>query len=54
MIEERRVRLFRIGRAQIVLIPRAFELPGETALIRKENGKPILEPAPANPCESRD
>ncbi len=54
MIEERRVRLFRIGRTQIVRIPRAFELPGETAVIRNENGKLILEPAPANPCESKD
>jgi antitoxin VapB len=43
---ERRVRLFRNGRNQAVRIPREFELPGEEAILRKEGGRLILEPAP--------
>ena len=45
MGEERHVRLFRNGRSQAVRIPREFELPGEEAIIRKEDGKLIIEPA---------
>ena len=45
MGEERHVRLFRNGRSQAVRIPREFELPGEEAVIRKEGGKLVLEPA---------
>ena len=45
MSEERHVRLFRNGRSQAVRIPREFELPGNEAIIRKEDGKLILEPA---------
>ncbi|MBV8151224.1 MAG: AbrB/MazE/SpoVT family DNA-binding domain-containing protein [Candidatus Eremiobacteraeota bacterium] len=41
----RKVRLFRNGRNQAVRIPREFELPGDTALMRKEGGRLIVEPA---------
>ena len=44
MGEERHVRLFRNGRNQAVRIPREFELPGNEATIRKEDGKLIIEP----------
>jgi len=40
---ERRVRLFRKGRNQAVRIPREFELPGKSAVIRKEGGRLIVE-----------
>jgi len=42
----RHVRLFRNGRNQAVRIPREFELPGDDAIMRKEGGKLIIEPAP--------
>jgi antitoxin VapB len=45
MGEERHVRLFRNGRSQAVRIPREFELPGTDAIIRKEDGKLVIEPA---------
>lgn len=41
---ERHVRLFRNGRNQAVRIPREFELPGNEATIRKEDGRLIIEP----------
>jgi antitoxin VapB len=41
---ERHVKLFKNGRSQAVRIPREFELPGEDAVMRKENGKLIIEP----------
>jgi antitoxin VapB len=44
MGEERHVRLFRNGRSQAVRIPREFELPGRDAIIRKENGRLVIEP----------
>ena len=44
MGEERHVRLFRNGRSQAVRIPREFELPGNEATIRQEDGKLIIEP----------
>lgn len=44
MGEERQVRLFRNGRSQAVRIPRDFELPGNQATIRKEDGRLIIEP----------
>ncbi len=44
MGEERHVKLFRNGRNQAVRIPREFELPGNTAIMRKEDGKLIIEP----------
>jgi antitoxin VapB len=43
---QRRVSLFKIGRDQVVRIPREFELPGDAALIRKEGQRLIIEPAP--------
>ena len=41
----RPVKLFRNGRNQSVRIPREFELPGTDAVIRKEDGRLIIEPA---------
>jgi len=43
---ERPVKLFRNGRNQAVRIPREFELPGNRAIMRKEGGRLIIEPAP--------
>lgn len=45
MAEARHVRLFKNGRSQAVRIPREFELPGQDAIMRKENGRLIIEPA---------
>ncbi|WP_447725663.1 antitoxin [Sphingomonas koreensis] len=42
---ERHVKLFKNGRSQAVRIPREFELPGEDAVMRKEDGKLIIEAA---------
>ena len=47
MFPERRVRLFRNGRNQAVRIPRGFELPGKSAVMRKKGEKLIVEPVPA-------
>lgn len=44
----RRVRLFQNGRSQAVRIPRAFELPGKDAIMRKEGQRLIIEPATGN------
>jgi antitoxin VapB len=41
----RPVKLFRNGRNQAVRIPRAFELPGEDAVMRKDGNRLIIEPA---------
>jgi antitoxin VapB len=41
---ERHVRLFKNGRSQAVRIPREFELPGDEAIMRQEDGKLIIEP----------
>jgi antitoxin VapB len=46
MSPERHVKLFKNGRNQAVRIPREFELPGEDAIMRKEGGRLIIEPAP--------
>lgn len=46
MATERRVKLFKIGQSQAVRIPRAFELPGEDAIMRKDGGRLIIEPTP--------
>ena len=43
----RTVKLFTNGRSQAVRIPREFELPGDTAVMRKEGERLIIEPAPA-------
>ena len=42
----RPVRLFRDKRDQAVRIPAEFELPGDTALMRREGGRLIIEPVP--------
>jgi antitoxin VapB len=47
MTSERHVKLFRNGRNQAVRIPRAFELPGEDAIMRKEGQTLIIEAKPA-------
>ena len=46
MLAQRHVKLFKNGRNQAVRIPREFELPGEDAIMRKEGGRLIIEPAP--------
>ena len=46
VIQGRHVKLFKNGRNQAVRIPREFELPGEDAIMRKEGGRLIIEPAP--------
>ena len=46
MSPERHVKLFKNGRNQAVRIPREFELPGEDAIMRREGGRLIIEPAP--------
>jgi antitoxin VapB len=43
---ERHVKIFRNGRNRAVRIPREFEFPGEDAVMRKEGGRLIIEPAP--------
>jgi antitoxin VapB len=43
----RHVRLFKNGRSQAVRIPREFELPGNEAILRRdESGRLILESLP--------
>jgi antitoxin VapB len=50
MASERQVRLFKNGRNQAVRIPREFELPGDSAIMRKEGERLIIDllttPAP--------
>jgi antitoxin VapB len=46
LIVKRRVRLFRNGRNQALRIPREFELPGEDAIMSKEDDRLIIELAP--------
>jgi antitoxin VapB len=41
----KRVSLFRNGANQAVRIPREFELPGTEAVMRKEDGRLVIEPA---------
>lgn len=43
-ITQRHVRLFRNGRNQALRIPREFELPGDEAILRLEDGRLIIEP----------
>jgi antitoxin VapB len=45
-IDTREVSLFRNGKSQAVRIPRDFELPGKTAIMRREGSKLIVEPTP--------
>jgi len=42
---ERRVKLFRYGKSQAIRIPREFELPGDSAIMRKVGTKIIIEPS---------
>jgi antitoxin VapB len=44
--DSRTVSLFRNGTSQAVRIPRDFELPGKTAIMRREGSRLIVEPAP--------
>ena len=44
MATERQVKLFKNGRNQAVRIPREFELPGDTAILRKEGERLVIEP----------
>lgn len=44
----RPVKLFRNGRNQAVRIPREFELPGDDAVMRQEDGRLIIEPVARN------
>jgi antitoxin VapB len=46
MASERHVRLFKNGRNQAVRIPREFELPGDSAVMRKEGERLIIDPVP--------
>lgn len=40
----RRVRFFRNGRNQAIRIPREFEMDAEEAIIRREEGRLVIEP----------
>jgi antitoxin VapB len=44
MDSERHVRFFRNGRNQAVRIPREFEMDAEEAIIRREDGRLVIEP----------
>jgi antitoxin VapB len=44
MQTERHVRLFKNGRNQALRIPKAFELPGNEAIIIQEKGMLIIKP----------
>ncbi len=46
MNAQRHAKIFKNGRSQAIRIPREFELPGEDVIIRKEDGRLIIEPAP--------
>ena len=44
MSHERRVKLLRSGRHQVVRIPREFELPGSEAVLRQVGARLVIEP----------
>jgi antitoxin VapB len=46
MIHERHVKLIKNGRNQALRIPREFELPGVSAIMRKEGDRLIIEAEP--------
>ena len=50
--EQREVRLFRNGRNQAIRIPREFELPGESVVLRREGNRLIIEAIPVDPLLS--
>ena len=52
MSDERRVRIARDGQGQTVSIPREFALPGDEAILRREAGRLIVEPAPRRSLEA--
>jgi len=45
MCEQRRIKLFRNGRYQVVRIPMEFELPGDEAIMRRDGDRLVIEPA---------
>ena len=45
MTAERRVKIFKNGRNQAVRIPREFELPGEDAVMRREDDRLVIKRA---------
>ena len=45
---ERRVPLFRVGRSQVVRIPKDLELPGTKAILRREAHRLVIESAPTS------
>ena len=53
MSDERRVRIARDGQEQTVSIPREFALPGDEAILRREAGRLIVEPAPRRSTRRR-
>jgi antitoxin VapB len=38
------VKLFKNGRKQAIRIPRELELPGDTAILRREGNRLVIEP----------
>lgn len=44
MSASRKVSLFRNGRNQAVRIPVEFELPGDSAIMRREGNRLVIEP----------
>ena len=46
MPQEREARIFKNGRNQAVRIPREFEFPGKSVIMRKVGQRLILEAAP--------
>ncbi|MEY3982204.1 MAG: hypothetical protein RLZZ281_1073 [Pseudomonadota bacterium] len=48
-IEEREARLFKNGANQAIRIPKEFELPGESVMLRKEGGVLIVRPVSRQP-----
>jgi antitoxin VapB len=44
MPERKRVKLFRNGRNQAVLVPFEFELPGNQAIMHRDGDRLIIEP----------
>lgn len=46
---QRQVRLFRNGRNQAIRIPREFELPGNEAILHREENRLVIEPLRSKP-----
>lgn len=44
MPRHKRVKLFRLGRNQMVRIPVEFELPGDEAIMHRDGDRLVLEP----------